>query len=316
MASSGNNLTSGTSSAVAELMPDPSNAPQNAAGSADDLIASIADQQIDALISDAGEAAPDKPANTNVAAELAVQATQELAQMAQKLSDEARADLVADLNGAATEAMLKPIPAADTTQEDEPHDPIALHATTNERSVAAAATAETTATESATNSIAADSTTNAPAPASTFSSAEIASAPVEPLPAIAPGPLPVPADTEVNQAEIDALINKAMPPAVEHDATANASHAHEEPHESSAEAVARELAEDLRHTAANLPPIVVVPLSARLRDAIETGVMTVLGLINWPVRNLSDNAREVMGIIAIVTLVNAMSLLLYLMIFR
>jgi len=45
-------------------------------------------------------------------------------------------------------------------------------------------------------------------------------------------------------------------------------------------------------------------------------MMMILSWINFPIRNLSDSAREAIGIVAIITLVNAMSLLLYLMLFR
>ena len=42
----------------------------------------------------------------------------------------------------------------------------------------------------------------------------------------------------------------------------------------------------------------------------------VLNAINAPFKNLSDNTRELFGSIAIITLVNAMSILLYVMIYR
>jgi hypothetical protein len=297
MAISGNNSNTATAE---ELMPDPTQPRGGAAqGDADDLIASIADQQIDALISESGELQSDKPTSSAVAAELAVQATQELQEMAQQLSDEARADLVADLNGAATEAMLKPIPEA-----GEP--PAKVPSAAIEAMPAASAPIAEPIAPVIETALAPEPTMAAPQPPS----------PPDVLPAVGPAMVIAPTDAEINQAEIDALISQELPKASEAQSASVETPAPPARSESSAEAVARELAEDVKPDTSHSSPVIVEPLSLRIRDAVTGVVMTVLNVINLPVRNLSDNAREVIGIVGIVTLVNAMSLLLYLMLFR
>lgn len=355
MAKSENNPTS---SAVAELLPDPTEPRAEVSSSdADDLIASIADQQIDQLINQSEDAPPAAAPVTNVAAEVALTATNELQEMAQTLSNEARADLVADLNGAATEAMLTPIPEvapadaeakapsapAESATPLTPAEPVVPAAqeipavqTTSVAEVAP--TAEPPAAPAQTVSSQADAQAAPPntqadttvAQADTTPSAQSDSQSVAPAvtpadtapaapadaadPLAVPGPAMVlaPADTEINQAEIDALITGAMPtepsPAV-------AAPAVDSP-QSSADAVARELAADVEILKHTHKPTATEARVSKARGALTRVSMTALEWINLPVRGLSDGSREILGIIAIVTLVNAMSLLLYLMIFR
>lgn len=330
MASSVNNSTadSGSSAAVAELMPDPTMLPKEPApGSADDLISSIADQQIDALINESEQLPIDKSMMDSAgAAELAVQATQELQQMAKELSAEATADLVADLNGAATEAMLA-APSIEPEASAEPEVNVNVNATsspTSDASVPAQADSSAAASAGAIDSMpASDSVAeNIPQPAPT------PPLPVDSVPAVGPAMALTPADAEINQDEIDALISNSGPAsAVDAPTPAPVAESEHKPYmahaadiakslESGAEAVAQELAEDGARATSSMPPIVVVPISAKVRRIASNAAMTALTLVNLPVRNLSDNAREIVGIVAIVTLVNAMSMLLYLMIFR
>jgi hypothetical protein len=57
------------------------------------------------------------------------------------------------------------------------------------------------------------------------------------------------------------------------------------------------------------------PALARVTSRLTALGVTSLTLVNRPFAKLSDNTRELIGSIAIITLVNAMSILLYLMIF-
>lgn len=309
---------------VAELLPDPAAFTGTAgAGDADDLIASIAEQQIDALISDA-HADTEKPTSVDHAAELAQQATNELAQMAHELNEQVSADLVADLTHAASEAVARKQSTHDTVLGAPEPTPVATP-------LPEAAPA----TEAPVSAEHADSAAPTPEPIPVQIGEPAVAAPLpegvaktttplpEPLPAVGPSISLTPQDTEINQDEIDALISTGAAPASEEPLSDNPTVpetlqpavAAAESSESSAAEVARELAEQAAVVAAHLPSLRPATAPGRARESLSSGVLTFLSWVNYPARNLSDNTREVIGIIAIVTLVNAMSLLLYLMIF-
>lgn len=361
MASNDKDSHASPGTAVAELLPDPTGDLSPAPiADADDLIASIADQQIDALISDAqaDDVTPSQPIESGTpavdsAAELAEQATQELAAMAQELNEQVTADLVADLASATREATAsdhaakalevlneakpgdEPIAppgaeAALTAQAATPIEAIrepegAVSAGTAVEDVTSPALADVaveagaSASEAASSAVMEVATNAAPPPESNAAVAEenqtAAQTSAEPVAPAAAGAMPLaPPDAEINQAEIAALI-----------ADGNA-HRDEKPlhHaadvarslESGAEEVARELAQEAAAVAAHLPDMPTAERSRPVRNAVGSSALALLSLINFPLRNLPDSAREVIGIVAIVTLVNAMSLLLYLMIFR
>lgn len=300
---------SSSPAAIADLLPDPTTAPVRK-GDADDLIASIAEQQIDALISDAH--ADEETVQTGGAAELAQQASQELAQMAQELSDQVSADLVADLTHAASEAV------ATQAANLEPEAAVAEPPESSITPTGPGAPIDVPA-DALTAAEPAGEATEATAPPVTIEAVDVPAnaladqPPVEREVVPSPMAMPAPHDAEINQAEIDALIAPGAPHAADPDVER---HAFPGKHEqSSAAAVARELAEEAAAVAAHLPALPAVHPSGRLRETISGGFFTVLEWINYPARNLPDSVREVIGIIAIVTLVNAMSLLLYLMIF-
>lgn len=86
--------------------------------------------------------------------------------------------------------------------------------------------------------------------------------------------------------------------------------------QSAAEELARELEADRavtpnRHSESSEP----VHQESRSATGVRVG-FNILSAINSPFQNLSDNTRELLGSIAIITLVNAMSILLYVMIYR
>ncbi len=335
---------SASSTGIAELLPDPMSLSADApAVNADDLISSIADQQIDAMISEVRDDADPKPDPVDVAdgaAELALQATQELAQMAEELNDQVSADLVADLtnaaianassttntSSAAIAASLKEEPAGVHEQKivaDQKAEP-GLNAISGEPAtpapveLSALAGVEPVAGSTPIPNDAAAAVVAAERALTTAEAVPQSALAIGPLPALGPAGALESADTEINQEEIDALISNK--PVVASDAVES----HAEPiHaddvrrslESSEHELARELAKEAASVAAHLPSFETPGRFSKLGDSASGALLTVLSWINLPVSRLPDSARELIGIAGIVTLVNAMALLLYLMIF-
>lgn len=86
--------------------------------------------------------------------------------------------------------------------------------------------------------------------------------------------------------------------------------------QSSADAVAAELAADALRTPPRGKAEPPKPDAPAAPSAILAVPAAAIDLINYPVSGLSDTAREVVGAIAIVTLANATALLIYLVLFR
>lgn len=87
--------------------------------------------------------------------------------------------------------------------------------------------------------------------------------------------------------------------------------------QSAAEELARELEADEARPVRGLKSESTKPVQHDASPAVGVRVgFGILNAINAPFKNLSDNTRELLGSLAIITLVNALSILLYVMIYR
>lgn len=260
--------TTTTSPAV---LPDPTDEAGIAAvapGRADDLIASLADQQIDDLIAD-GDTTRD--ADAEAAIDAAIDAASRLDDVATSLVASAAGELKAELDQ--LEAERAPT-QTDVVAEAEP-EAIAASAVEHALDSLPDPAPETAATPPSFN----------PPPRANLPETEVAPP---------PAPEPVAAAPEAVKAE-----------------------------ESSADAVARELADDVALLSTPLPGVVEHAQQEAARDPAWMRMLAVLisipglilGAINLPVRPLSDRGREIVGAVGIVTLVNAAGLLIYLTMF-
>lgn len=232
------------------ILPDHADA-QNASAAApdraDDLIAGLADQQIDAMLGQAGLESPLAAAEREEVIDAGVAAEESQSEAAVDLAKKASGDLVAELDQLEAAREAKPA----VTISPEPAAP----------------------------------TFNPPRHAA------ISPDLVEKVSAESPAPV---------------VTEPVLP--VE---------------ESSAEAVARELAADVALLSTPLPAVVEhdaeeLKREPRWRRAIAAIVelpMLILGAINLPVRPLGDRGREIIGAIGILTLVNAAGLIVYAMFF-
>lgn len=153
----------------------------------------------------------------------------------------------------------------------------------------------------------------------------IAPAEPEPVEALAPEPVEAPAP-ELVEPVSDAIVAEA-PAELESEAPMPLEATDEVvvplPDEtSSLESAAADVARELEADAAIESARTTVSHAAKPHARVSagaiasTGAMAVARVVNRPVRGMSDSTRELVGSIAIITLVNAMAILLYVMIFR
>jgi hypothetical protein len=267
------------------LLPDPTEdaGAAIAPGRADDLIASLADQQIDDLMNEGA----DRDAGADSAVEAAIDAASQLGDVTSDLLATAAVDLLAELDQIEANRVQPVIEPVIEAVGEAAGEAVATSAPEPAVDQAAEPTVEPAA-EPTPEPIAAASPSFNPPPKAT---------------------LEVPTKVEEPEPHAEAFETPTFEtPDVE---------------ESSAEAVARELASDVALLSTPLPSVVEHDAKELARDpwwrqALASVVALpglVLGAINLPARPLSDRGREIIGAAGIVTLVNAAGLLIYLTMF-
>jgi hypothetical protein len=314
--------------ATSAVLPEPGDQPRatarpGSAAAADELIARLADKQIDALIDEADVRPTPRDADADAAMELAMQAAEELSKIAGDLSRATDQLINADLDPDPDELPPEPDPTPETAARAD-----ASTDTTSARPPPAFDPAADLGAELAARPSDEESANqpNEASPLDAASGTDTIEGPAadarpgnlvieEPAPETSP-PAP-PSFNPPARADVDRTAGLAEPEGE----PASTLHSTAADLDNSAQAVARELAEDVRPVATtgeSAPAPQALPSGAwwnvALRRAREVPAMCVQ-LVNLPAAPLTDTGREVMGAIAIVTLVNAMSLLLYLMVF-